>query len=357
MIRAQIGGLEVRGFRRFQAPAQFEFRAPDDHPPEALIVAGPNGSGKSSFLESILFALGRDHLLHRQLHGDHRGRWLQDALTANVQVRLRLYVASAPGTLLGTRAPCTIEITRSSTGWIVCEAGESKPIADESKPITDDQNVIRALLADLPVEWFSSWRQPYLVGSILPMSEPPQIVGDEAARLWRVKQRIIDERTRGAFVIDAENEKVSLDQEWLDKITKSWWALRGEDGTRFVVAGDSKDSTHRHFDLYLQRKEAPEFGYVDVCPIDQLSSGELEWLALVGTLITSNSDGIVLIDEPELHLNPEWQARILPALRGVAPTAQFILATHADSPWNQAYSFERLLLVPSDDPRAVNLDG
>jgi len=340
MIRAHIVGLEVRGFRRFQAGAKFEFRTPGNSPPDALIVAGPNGSGKSSFLESILFALGRDHLLHRQLHGEHRLRWLRDAVTSNIHVSLRLHVASAPGTVLGTRTPLTLEIIRSTSGWSVSEAGESKPFSD-------DQNVIRSLLADLPVEWFSSWRQPYLVGSTAPMSVQPDGIGDEMGRLWRVKQRIIDERTRGAFLRDSDGAGLTRDREWLDKLTKSWWALRGEDRSRFIVAADPTDESERHFDIFLQRWISNDIGYDDVCPIDQLSSGELEWLALAGTLITDNSDGIVLVDEPELHLNPEWQARILPALRGVAPTAQLIVATHADAPWDQAYSFERLLLQPT----------
>lgn len=351
MIRAQIGGLEVKGFRRFQTRAEYRFRGPDEHPPETLIVAGPNGSGKSSFLEAILFALGRDQLLHRQLRDHHRRRWLQEALTTDVHIRVTLYIASAPGTMLGTRAPCTIEITRSLTGWTVSEVGESKPISD-------DQSVIRSLLEDLPIEWFSSWRQPYLGGPVLPMAELPATVSNEAGRLWRVKQRIVDERTRSAFRRNIDTEEEFRDQEWLQKLTNAWAALRGDDGTRFDVALDPNDPARRHFDLYLQKKFDPSYDleYVDVCAIDQLSSGELEWLALAGTLITSGADGIVLIDEPELHFNPDWQSRILPALRGAAPDAQLILATHSDSPWDQAYSFERLLLVPSDDPRARRSD-
>ena len=88
-----------------------------------------------------------------------------------------------------------------------------------------------------------------------------------------------------------------------------------------------------------------------IFPIDPLSSGEPEWLALVGTLITGGGEGTMLIDEPELHLHPEWQARLLPALEQVVPGSQIILATHADPPWDQVYRYERLLLVPADDPR------
>jgi predicted ATP-binding protein involved in virulence len=40
-------------------------------------------------------------------------------------------------------------------------------------------------------------------------------------------------------------------------------------------------------------------------------------------------DGIILIDELELHLHPEWQAKIAKILVQVFPHAQFITATHS----------------------------
>lgn len=40
-------------------------------------------------------------------------------------------------------------------------------------------------------------------------------------------------------------------------------------------------------------------------------------------------EGIILIDEIELHLHPEWQGRICAALKEVFPKAQFFLTTHS----------------------------
>lgn len=40
-------------------------------------------------------------------------------------------------------------------------------------------------------------------------------------------------------------------------------------------------------------------------------------------------DGIILIDELELHLHPEWQAKIAKILIAVFPCAQFITSTHS----------------------------
>jgi predicted ATP-binding protein involved in virulence len=42
-----------------------------------------------------------------------------------------------------------------------------------------------------------------------------------------------------------------------------------------------------------------------------------------------NSEGIVLIDEVDMHLHPKWQWNIIYALRTTLPNVQFIIATHS----------------------------
>jgi len=75
--------------------------------------------------------------------------------------------------------------------------------------------------------------------------------------------------------------------------------------------------------------------------IDRLSDGEKCLLAMVGDLArrlaiaNPNLDnplggsGIVLIDEIELHLHPQWQREIVPKLTGTFPNCQFIITTHS----------------------------
>ncbi len=46
-------------------------------------------------------------------------------------------------------------------------------------------------------------------------------------------------------------------------------------------------------------------------------------------LAAAKFSGIVLIDELELHLHPEWQARISEILTKIFPQAQFIVTTHS----------------------------
>jgi predicted ATP-binding protein involved in virulence len=75
--------------------------------------------------------------------------------------------------------------------------------------------------------------------------------------------------------------------------------------------------------------------------IDRLSDGEKCLLAMVGDLArrlaiaNPNLDnplggrGVVLIDEIELHLHPQWQREIVPKLTGTFPNCQFIITTHS----------------------------
>ena len=56
-------------------------------------------------------------------------------------------------------------------------------------------------------------------------------------------------------------------------------------------------------------------------------------------------DGIILIDELELHLHPEWQAKIAKILVEVFPQAQFITATHSPHILQGANSNEIIALA------------
>lgn len=75
--------------------------------------------------------------------------------------------------------------------------------------------------------------------------------------------------------------------------------------------------------------------------VAQLSDGEKCLLALVGDIARRlalanlklddplQTTAVVMIDEAELHLHPEWQHRIVPGLIETFPNCQFILSTHS----------------------------
>lgn len=75
-------------------------------------------------------------------------------------------------------------------------------------------------------------------------------------------------------------------------------------------------------------------------PFEYLSSGFKSSLTLLlgviaeiefrfDNIAAQDFDGVIIIDEIELHLHPEWQARIVTALQKVFAKAQFIITTHS----------------------------
>lgn len=56
---------------------------------------------------------------------------------------------------------------------------------------------------------------------------------------------------------------------------------------------------------------------------------EIEFRFKEHQMTAMDFDGIILIDEIEIHLHPEWQERIASILRSVFPKAQFIVSTHS----------------------------
>lgn len=75
--------------------------------------------------------------------------------------------------------------------------------------------------------------------------------------------------------------------------------------------------------------------------VDQMSDGEKCLFAMIGDLarrlaianpVLDNpleGTGVVLIDEIDLHLHPQWQRMVIPQLRETFPNCQFLVTTHS----------------------------
>ena len=86
--------------------------------------------------------------------------------------------------------------------------------------------------------------------------------------------------------------------------------------------------------LYLQKQDKK-------LKINQLSDGEKGYIVLIGDisrrLILANpglddplkGNGIVMIDEVDLHLHPQWQLTIVSNLTAIFPNIQFFLSSHS----------------------------
>ena len=106
--------------------------------------------------------------------------------------------------------------------------------------------------------------------------------------------------------------------------------------------------------------------------VRQLSDGEKCLLALVGDLAKRlaianpslkdplQGRAVVLIDEFDLHLHPQWQHQVIPGLLKTFPECQFVLTTHSPQVLSNVSCNDIWLLAVSNDGesvRAIRPDG
>ncbi len=95
--------------------------------------------------------------------------------------------------------------------------------------------------------------------------------------------------------------------------------------------------------------------------LEQLSDGEKNLIALVGDIARRlaignpakskplEGDGIILIDEIDLHLHPKWQRLVVPKLLEIFPNCQFFISTHSPQVVSHVKPESVFLLEQGDD--------
>ena len=71
--------------------------------------------------------------------------------------------------------------------------------------------------------------------------------------------------------------------------------------------------------------------------------------------VIKKTEGIVLIDEVDLHLHPIWQKTILRTLQNIFPLVQFIVTTHSPSVISSAKS-ENLLILDGNSCKSFDYE-
>ncbi|HAV3453062.1 TPA: AAA family ATPase, partial [Acinetobacter baumannii] len=100
--------------------------------------------------------------------------------------------------------------------------------------------------------------------------------------------------------------------------------------------------------------------------LHQLSDGQRVFLGMIGDiarrliLLNDSSDnplmgqGIIIIDEVELHLHPKWQQKIIGVLRKCFPNIQFIVSTHSPQILGEVES-KHLRILTLQDTREIKV--
>lgn len=117
-------------------------------------------------------------------------------------------------------------------------------------------------------------------------------------------------------------------------------------GSEVVLANPKAKSLFEKIQSMLKKILPPDLGFEKILiempevllvtktgkiPLDSLSGGisaimEVAWQIFMFS--TNDESFVVIIDEPENHLHPEMQQKLLPTLLEIFPHVQFIIATH-----------------------------
>ncbi len=121
----------------------------------------------------------------------------------------------------------------------------------------------------------------------------------------------------------------------------------GDEFTRFTtltnrfLQGKQIRGVDSRFRVNVVAENGQSFG------LEALSSGEKQILLMLGEIQRHlRPGGLLLIDEPEIHLHPRWQRLLVRALTELCTSAnaQLILTTHSEEIASAVYEHELILL-------------
>jgi predicted ATPase len=306
-----LASLSIRDFRGIEN-LDLDFRGPDGLPNQLVVLAGPNGSGKTAVLEAALIAVGGSKLISGRSGKAAIRRGAED-YTIDAKIR------------------------------------DSTQLDDSEQPLPT--NTSRGSTKPRVPHWyFSSWRTPILVGPIdVTVGKPGRRPAKtDANRLLNVKQQLVNAAAVERFK-EGQRSLMPRYSEWIGLINRAWWEFDTNTKGKFYVGlAEAEFEEGGSFELFYEAE-----GRMSLA-VDNLSAGQLElFLFLAALALNDDRKGLVFIDEPELHLDPQWHASIVRSLMRLQPNAQFIVSTHSPKIYDSAMSYERHFLVPEDDPRAM----
>jgi hypothetical protein len=301
--------LSIRDFRGI-GQLELDFLGPDGRPNGLVVLAGPNGCGKTAILEAALIGAGGSKLITGK-----RGRAAIRQGAMDYEIRAEFL--GAKGT------------------W------KAKDVPGLKNP--------HPPMHPVPHWYFSSWRVPELVG---PIDATVGQTGRRPAktdqnRLLSVKQRLVNLATIDRF--QTPTPGLGRYDGVIKLVNDAWRGFYPKGDHEFVVAVVSPLPEHAvgSFDVFLRA------GGGFLLEVNLMSAGQLELFMFLSELaLNEDREGIIFIDEPELHLDPQWHRLILRSLMRLQPRAQLIVATHSPEIYDAAMSYERHFLVAEDDPRA-----
>lgn len=353
----RVERLELKNFRGF---AHLELELD----PRFTVLVGGNGSGKTNVLEGLAAGLascieapGRtlERRDVRTVREEHDGApTLEPQLPMRVEVR-----ASVEYVVTGRKTRVPIDWTRTVSefdAWDETWSGQSPDPEAVGSGLHAHQEL------DGPEHLRSELGMEHQVFPLIAYYGSEQRSGGRG-------EGSDGERDREEFKIGSRRRGYeSALRPWTsDALVRSWMEWRTQvvlqklsdlistgrspqtiptdpqlDAIEAVVCACIEGATRFFYDINHQELRL-ELEGGELIPFSQLSSGyrnlvamvaDIAWRAMqlnphLGARAPQETEGIVLIDELELHLHPAWQRRVVDNLQVAFPRLQFVVTTHS----------------------------
>jgi len=337
-----ITKLKLTNFRSFE---EFEL----DLNPGFNLVIGDNAKGKTTILDALAVGIGSLFL------GFPEPAKSKGIKTEDIRHK---FFESGQRITSEAQYPCQVHCEGSigdqSGRWM------RERVQPEGRTTWGDANWIHELSKTVHAKIQNGDQSEFL----------PAIAHYGTERLWKQLSfsdtKILSPESRFSGYVDclnpASNEKRLF--EWFK--TAELTALQNGkplevlEACRMAIVGCIPDVTHAYYDVsFDQLILTTNDGTI---PFGYLSDGYRNMLAVVADLAVKCAtlnpqmgkeatlcQGVVLIDEIDLHLHPKWQRRVVSDLMKVFPNIQFVATTHSP--------FIIQSLPPNQKVKLINLDG
>ena len=336
----KLNNIKISNYRCFKEAA-IDF---DDH---ITLVVGKNGAGKTAILDAVAvsvstFLLGIDGGVSRSILKDDARYEFHD-LNGTIDPQHQFPVSiESTGDCLNQQTVKWIRSLNSESGkTTIKDAGELTGLAKKAQNqiMTGDKSLVLPLIS-----YYGTGRlyaQKKEKRNLKSLTEFKRQVGyvDCMAAESNEKLMLNWFQMQTLKSLQEQQKTGILDRPLLLKtvekaICRSFERISGARNASLIFDLD----THR---LVLEFESVD--GNAQKFAMDEMSDGYKNTLSMIGDIayrmavlnptlgdqVLEKTPGVVLIDEIDLHLHPQWQQTILSDLHAIFPEVQFIVNSHA----------------------------
>lgn len=347
--------IQLAGIKCFEN-LEIDFTKGRDKPRLMTVILGDNGMGKTTLLQAIAIALGGEKVAnflsksYPTVYGPSLESWAKVG-SQKGHIQATIYAGKSDKGISSKRKLQVSYIVIGDKPFET-EDGTFYDIASISAiPSQDLQILKRTAYADHTKGWLACGYGPLRQFKGQRKSETKDTKSSHFASLFGENERLISienwliELDRRALVDKREGRASNYSQLFNQLAWTLLWMLPDEHKHPMIRVNMPPKLSSADISTYVRTTTdqgvlwSDSFG--NWVTLSQLSDGYQSTMSWTGDLVSRLStafpntrnllmqEGIVLIDEVDVHLHPSWQRTILNQLRHTFPKIQFLVTTHS----------------------------